>query len=143
MVMFMEDEIKKQLMKLLKKAVKKNEVPVAAIKIYKNRIISKSFNRREKKNNVLGHAEIKCIQKAAKKLKAWKLNECTLYVTLKPCSMCEKIIQESRISNVIYLIDKPQEKKEYKNTKYQKYNCDEKYQNEIKSIMNVFFKKMR
>lgn len=101
------------------KAYKKDEIPVGAIIVYQNKVIAKAYNKREKTNNVLAHAEILAIQKAAKRLQSWKLNDCDLYVTLKPCSMCEKVITESRISHVYYLADKLNYKKEYCKTSFE------------------------
>lgn len=138
----MEEKIYKQLIRLINKASKVDEVPVAAIITYENKIIAKAYNKREKNNDVLGHAEIKCIEKASKKIKTWKLDKCTLFVTLKPCSMCEKIINESRIKKVIYILDKEENKKEYYKTKYLKLN-DLNKENYIKKIMNNFFIKKR
>ena len=142
MVINMEEKIYKQLIRLINKASKVDEVPVAAIITYENKIIAKAYNKREKNNDVLGHAEIKCIEKASKKIKTWKLDKCTLFVTLKPCSMCEKIINESRIKKVIYILDKEENKKEYYKTKYLKLN-DLNKENYIKKIMNNFFIKKR
>jgi len=142
MVINMEEKIYKQLIKLINKASKVDEVPVAAIITYENKIIAKAYNKREKNNDVLGHAEIKCIEKTSKKLKTWKLDKCTLFVTLKPCSMCEKIINESRIKKVIYILDKEENKKEYYKTEYIKLNNLDK-ENYIKKIMNNFFIKKR
>ena len=88
------------------KAYKKHEVPVGAIIVKNNKIISKGHNNRQNNYSVLGHAEINCIIKAEKKLKDWRLDGCDMYVTLEPCEMCEKIINESRIDNVIYLVSK-------------------------------------
>ena len=136
------NNIIKELIKLLNKAAKHNEVPVSAIIIKNNKIVAKTYNKREKSNNVMGHAEIKCIQRATKKLKTWKLDECTMYVTLKPCSMCEQIIKESRIKEVIYILDKPTEKKEYNKTKISKLDNKE-YENKTKNIMSQFFKEKR
>ena len=94
------------LLKLAKKAYKKNEVPVAAIVVHKNKIISKAFNKRHNNNDVLGHAEIIAIKKATKKLKTWHLLECDLYVTVEPCEMCKNIINEAKIKNVYYFLKK-------------------------------------
>ena len=105
-----------ELMKMCKKALKKNEVPVAALIIKENKIIAKAYNKRHNKNNILNHAEIMAINKASHKLKDWRLDNCDLYVTLKPCSMCENIIKQSRIKNVYYILDKPDNKKEYYKT---------------------------
>ena len=138
----MEEKYFAELIKLIKKASKKDEVPISAMVVKENKIISKAYNRRVKKNNVLAHAEIIAINKASKKLKDWRLNNCDLYVTLKPCSMCETIIKQSRIRNVYYLLEKPKEKKEYNKTKFYKANiCT--YVTEYEARLRDFFKKKR
>ena len=142
MVIFMEQKIIDRLIKLLNKANNSDEVPVSALIIKNDKIISTAYNKREKNNNVLGHAEILCINKASKKLHTWKLDDCILYVTLKPCSMCESIIKESRIKEVKYIIDKSDEKKEYNRTKTNKITNLEA-ETQIKNIMNNFFKRKR
>ena len=107
-----------------------------------DKIISKAFNKREKNHNVLDHAEIIAIKQASKKLKDWRLFDCDLYVTLKPCSICENIIKQSRIKHVYYLIDKPETKKEYNKTKLNKMNyCT--YEQMYDNILKNFFKKKR
>jgi len=115
------------------KAYKKNEVPVGAIIIKNNKIIAKAKNNRQKKHNILGHAEINCIQKAEKKLKDWRLNDCVMYVTLEPCNMCSEIIKESRIKEVVFLISKNGEV----NNKYTE--LADKYS----KIMKQFFANLR
>ena len=91
-----------ELEKLIQKAIKKDEVPIAAVIVKDNKIISKAYNKVNKKNNVLNHAEILAIKKATKKLKNWRLNDCDMYVTLEPCSMCKEIIKKARIKNIYY-----------------------------------------
>ena len=91
-----------ELNKLLNKAIKNNEVPVAALIVYNNKIIAKSYNKVEKYNSVLNHAEINVIKKANKKLNNWRLDDCELYVTLEPCEMCKSIIKKSRIKKIFY-----------------------------------------
>lgn len=132
MVTNMENKIIKELIKLSNKALKKKEIPVSAIITCNDKIIAKAYNKREKKNNVLGHAEIICIRKATKKLKNWKLTKCNLYVSLKPCSMCQEVIKQARIENVFYLLEKPEYKKEYNNTNFIK----------IENTKNKEFKRM-
>ena len=131
-----------ELIKLAQKSFKKNEVPISAIIVKDDKIIAKAYNTRNKTNNVLNHAEIIAIKKASKKLKDWRLSDCDLYVTLKPCSICENIIKQSRIKNVYYLLDKPTNKKEYYKTKVRKANVcthEQVYYN----ILHDFFKKKR
>jgi len=93
--------------KQAEKAYKCNEVPVGAIVVYKNKIIAKAFNKKERKNNSLYHAEIIAINKACKKIKSWRLSECELYVTLEPCLMCAGLIIQNRISKVYYGCNDP------------------------------------
>ena len=136
----MNDKYLKQLIKLAKKASKKKEVPISAIIVKDGKIISKAFNKRIKNNNVLDHAEIMAIRKAEKKLKDWRLFDCDLYVTLKPCSMCETIIKQARIKNVYYLLEKLNSKKEYNKTNFIKISENKQM---YYSILQDFFKKKR
>ena len=77
-----------------KKAYKYEEVPVGAVIVKNNKIVSKAFNKKEKTKNVIKHAEIIAISKACKKLKNWRLDECELYVTMEPCMMCSGAIEQ-------------------------------------------------
>ena len=97
--------IEKKLLKLSKKAFKKNEMPVSCIIVCNNKIISKSYNKKNSSNSVIDHAEIIAIRKAAKKLKRWNLSDCELYCSLKPCKMCEEVIKQSYIKKVYYILD--------------------------------------
>lgn len=86
-----------------KVALKKNEVPVGAVIVNKEGIvIARAHNLIEKKQCHSAHAEALAIQRACKKIKNWRLLDCTLYVTLEPCLMCLGLIQLSRISRVVY-----------------------------------------
>lgn len=130
-----------ELLKLSKKAYKNNEVPVGALIVFNNKIIGKGYNVRTKNNDVLGHAEIIAIRKAARKLKDWRLNECDLYVTLEPCSMCKEIIKQSRIKNVYYLVNKLDYKKEYEKTSFVKDDTIDSFQQQkYKDELSTFFK---
>ncbi len=84
------------------KAYTKGDVPVGTVIVYKNKIIAKSYNKKEKNNNAVKHAELIAIDQACKKLKTWHLEECTLYTTLEPCLMCTGAIIQSRISEIYY-----------------------------------------
>ena len=70
------------------KALKHNEVPVGAVIVKNGKIIAKAYNKREKTNDVTKHAEIIAISKACKKIKNWRLEGSTIYVTMEPCMMC-------------------------------------------------------
>ena len=129
---------------LLNKAIKcskTGDVPVAACVVKNNKILSIGINSRNKKYSTINHAEIIAIQKANKKEKNCFLYDCDLYVTLKPCEMCEKVINNCRISNVYFLLDKPSSKHEYKKTKYIK--TDNKLTEKYSEILRNFFNKLR
>ena len=89
-------------LKEAKKAYKKNEVPIGAIIVKDNKIIARSYNRKEKTQIAIQHAEILVIEKACKKLKNWRLLGCSLYVTVEPCMMCCGAIIQSRIKKIVY-----------------------------------------
>lgn len=97
-----DEKIIEELYNLSSKAYKKGEIPVSAIIVKDNKVISKAYNKRNKSHNPMDHAEIIAIKKACKRLHTWKLNECVLYVSLEPCDMCREVINQSRIENVIY-----------------------------------------
>lgn len=109
----MKEKIYKTLMKEVNRAIKENESPVAAVIVFNNKIISKAHNKRNKSNLTIDHAEIIAINKANKKLKNWRLNKCSIYVTIEPCEMCKTIIKESRIPNVYYLLNRDETKKQF------------------------------
>lgn len=90
-----------------KKAFKNDEVPIGSIIVKNNKIISKAYNKKEKKQNVTQHAEILAIEKACKKLKTWHLDGCEIYTTLEPCLMCCGAIEQSRISKIYYAASSP------------------------------------
>ena len=113
-----------ELIKLSCKSLKKDEVPVAAIIVHNDKIIAKAHNTRNRSNKTIDHAEIKVITKANKKLKNWRLNNCTLYVTIEPCEMCKNVIKESRIDKVFYLVPRKKKKKIYNKTNF--FQIDEK-----------------
>ncbi len=136
----MEEQYFKILLKLAHKAARKREVPVSALIVKDNKIIAKYYNTRKSKKNVCNHAEMLVIKKASRKLKDWRLNNCDLYVTLKPCPMCESAIKQARISNVYYLLDKLDFKKEYSKTKFAKANIstlEKEYSQQLKDFFAI------
>ncbi len=92
---FMQEAIKEA-----KKASKKLEVPVGCIIVKDEKIIARAHNQKETKTDTTKHAEILAIQKASKKLEAWRLLDCEMYVTLEPCSMCAGAMIQARIKKV-------------------------------------------
>lgn len=99
----MEQHIKymKEALKLAKKAYALGEVPIGCVIVYEDQIIGRGYNRRNTDKNTLAHAEITAINRASKKIGDWRLEGCTLYVTLEPCQMCAGAIIQSRITNVV------------------------------------------
>ena len=84
-----------------KKAYQKLEVPIGAIVVKDGEVISKAHNLKETTNNPTAHAEMLAIQKAAKSLNTWRLEECELYVTIEPCAMCAGALIQSRMKRLI------------------------------------------
>lgn len=78
------------------------EVPVGAVIVKNDKIVAKAHNLKDNKLVVTKHAELIAIEKASKKLRNWRLNDCTLYVTLAPCPMCASAIEQARFSQIIY-----------------------------------------
>lgn len=97
----LEAKFMKEALKEAKKAYDKDEVPVGAIIVKDNKIIARAHNVKELKKDTTKHAEILAIQKASKKLDTWRLEGCTMYVTLEPCVMCTGAIIQSRLDKLV------------------------------------------
>ncbi len=91
----------KEAVKQAKKAVKLGEVPIGCVIVKDGKIIARGYNRRNTDHSTLSHAEIKAIRKASSVLHDWRLEGCTLYVTLEPCQMCAGAIVQARIPRVV------------------------------------------
>lgn len=135
---------------LAKKAGEKGEVPVGAVIVKDGAIVGKGANNRETANSALGHAEIVAIAEANKTLNSWRLDGCTLYVTLEPCPMCAGAIINARIPTVVFgAYDKAQGSFEsvanFANMPYS--FSPEIYggicENECKELIKSFFKEVR
>lgn len=96
-----QEKYMKEALKQAKKAYKLGEVPIGCVIVYQGEIIGKGYNRRNTDKNTLAHAEITAINRASKKIGDWRLEECTLYVTLEPCQMCAGAIVQARIPQVV------------------------------------------
>ena len=91
----------KEALRQAKKAEKIDEVPIGCVIVYEDKIIARGYNRRNIDKNTLAHAELSAIKKASKKLGDWRLEGCTMYVTLEPCQMCAGAIVQARIDKVV------------------------------------------
>ena len=84
------------------KAQEQGEVPVGAVIVKDDEVISRAYNQKEQTQSALSHAEILAISSASLALKTWRLEECSIYVTLEPCLMCKGAIESARIANLVY-----------------------------------------
>ena len=91
----------REAIKQAKKAYEMNEVPIGCVIVCEDKIISRGYNRRTTDKNPLAHAEMIAIKKASKKVGDWRLEDCTMYVTLEPCQMCSGAIVQSRMKKVV------------------------------------------
>lgn len=96
-----QEKYMKSALKQAKKAYALGEVPIGCVIVHEGQIIGRGYNRRNTDKNTLAHAEITAINKASKKIGDWRLEECTLYVTLEPCQMCAGAIVQARIPEVV------------------------------------------
>lgn len=96
-----QEKYMKEALKQAKKAYALGEVPIGCVIVHEGVIIGRGYNRRNTDKNTLAHAEITAINKASKKIGDWRLEECTLYVTLEPCQMCAGAIVQARIPEVV------------------------------------------
>ena len=93
---YMKDAIRQA-----KKAAALGEVPIGCVIVHEGKIIARGYNRRNTDKNTLSHAELNAIRKASRKLGDWRLEGCTMYVTLEPCQMCSGALVQSRIDEVV------------------------------------------
>ena len=91
----------KEAIRQAKKAEVLEEVPIGCVIVHEGKIIARGYNRRNTDKNTLSHAELNAIRKASKKLGDWRLEGCTMYVTLEPCQMCAGAIVQSRMKRVV------------------------------------------
>lgn len=99
--MTQDEKYMREAIKQAKKAYALGEVPIGCVIVYKDKIIGRGYNRRNTDKNTLAHAEITAINKASRVMKDWRLEECTLYVTLEPCQMCAGAIVQARITETV------------------------------------------
>jgi len=141
----------KEALKEAKKAFALQEVPIGCVIVEDEKIIARGYNRRNTDKNVLAHAELAAIRKADRKTGDWRLEECTLYVTLEPCQMCAGAIVQSRIPRVVIGAKNPKagcagsilnllQRKEFN---HQAEIVEGVLEKECAEILQDFFKKLR
>ncbi len=141
----------KEALKEAKKAFALQEVPIGCVIVQNEKIIARGYNRRNTDKNVLAHAELAAIRKADRKTGDWRLEDCTLYVTLEPCQMCAGAIVQSRIPRVVIGAKNPKagcagsilnllQRKEFN---HQAEIVEGILEKECAQILQDFFKKLR
>lgn len=95
-----KEKFMKEAIKQAKKAYDKEEIPVGAVIVKDGKIIARGYNKKEEKKDTTQHAEIIAIQKASRKIGAWRLQDCEMYVTLEPCAMCTGALIQARLKRV-------------------------------------------
>jgi tRNA(adenine34) deaminase len=138
----------------LKEAMKAqaiDEVPIGAIIVHNDKVISRGHNQREKRNDPTAHAEIIAIRKACKKLGVWRLDGCQLYVTIEPCSMCAGTLLWTRIDRIVFGAKDPKGGAlgssyhlfEQKNLNHHPVICGGVLENECGQLVSAFFQNKR
>ena len=143
---FMNDELYMDIaLQEAKKAYKKEEIPVGAVIVKNGKVISKAYNRKNKSNRVKDHAEIIAIDKANRKLRNWRLEDCEIYITLEPCPMCASAIEQARIKRIITgAVNKNKETRQISEVILaEKENKKEVLEDECSNLLNEFFKNKR
>lgn len=96
-----DEKYMKEALKQAKRAYKLGEVPIGCVIVYQDKIIGRGYNKRNTNKTTLAHAEITAISKASKKMGDWRLEDCTIYITLEPCQMCSGAIVQARIKRAV------------------------------------------
>lgn len=99
--MTQEENYMKQALMQAKKAYARGDTPIGCVIVHEDKIIARGYNKRNGKKNTLAHAEIVAMNKASRIMGDWRLEQCTLYVTLEPCPMCAGAIVQARIPRVV------------------------------------------
>ena len=96
-----DEQYMAEALKEARKAYRKRETPIGCVIVHDRKIIARGYNKRDRSGNVLAHAEIEAIRKACRKMKDWRLEGCTIYVTLEPCPMCAGAIVQARMDRLV------------------------------------------
>tara|TARA_B110000003_G_scaffold113232_1_gene115808 strand:+ start:11650 stop:12099 length:450 start_codon:yes stop_codon:yes gene_type:complete len=136
----------KMALKEAKSAYKEEEIPIGAVIVHNNKVISKGHNQSQRLNDATAHAEMIAITSAQNKLGSKYLNECELYVTLEPCMMCSGAIHLSKINKVVYALDDKEKgylKKSKKELNKKLVIVSNILESESKNLLESFFFKLR
>lgn len=146
----MDIKFMRRAIKCAQKAALRSEVPVGAVIVKDGKVISTGYNKREEKKNALMHAELIAIDRACRKLDAWRLEECELYVTLEPCPMCAGAVANARIKKVYFGAYDSKMGAMNSVIDLSKYNFNHHFEaeggilkEECASLLSDFFKKLR
>lgn len=96
-----DEKFMREAIRQAKKAYALDEVPIGCVIVYEGKIIARGYNRRNTDKNTLSHAELTAIRKAGKKLGDWRLEGCTMYITLEPCQMCAGAMVQARVTEAV------------------------------------------
>lgn len=96
-----DEQFMREALRQAKKAYAREETPIGCVIVYEGKMIARGYNLRNQKKNALAHAEIRAIHKASKVIGDWRLEDCTMYVTLEPCPMCAGAIVQARMKRVV------------------------------------------
>lgn len=96
-----QEKFMREAIRQARKAYLLDEVPIGCVIVHEGKIIARGYNRRNTDKNTLSHAELNAIRKAARKLGDWRLEECTMYVTLEPCQMCAGAMVQARLTEAV------------------------------------------
>ena len=99
--MTMDEKFMREAIRQAKKAYALDEVPIGCVIVYEGKIIARGYNRRNTDKNTLSHAELSAIKKASRKLGDWRLEGCTMYITLEPCQMCAGAMVQARVTEAV------------------------------------------
>jgi len=141
-----DEHYMKLALKEARKAYEEEEIPVGAIIVLEDKIISRGYNQSQRLNDSTAHAEMIAITSAQNKLGNKYLNKCELYITLEPCTMCTGAINLSKISKVIYGLDDKEKgylKKSLKSINNKLVVTSNILEKESKELLNSFFFKLR
>lgn len=147
----LDEKYMRSALKQAEKAYALNETPIGCVIVHEGRIIGRGYNRRNTDHNPLAHAEIAAIRKASRKIGDWRLEECTMYVTLEPCQMCAGAIVQCRMRRVVIGCMNPKagcagsvlNLMDEKAFNHQVEVCTGVLEDACRNLMKTFFKQLR